>query len=77
MTAGFDIHEVRHRVKLLRDDGDTMLVENRDGVACPACGDDFSQLLISDRDAHSFDVDADTRFCVRRDNDRLLVATHE
>ncbi len=31
MTAGFDIHEVRHRVKLLRDDGDTMLVENRDG----------------------------------------------
>ncbi|MCO8266793.1 flagella cluster protein [Haloferax sp. AB510] len=77
MTAGFDIHEVRHRVKLLRDDGDTMLVENRDGVACPACSDDFSQLLISDRDAHSFDVDADTRFCVRRDNDRLLVATHE
>ncbi|MFC7128093.1 DUF7385 family protein [Haloferax chudinovii] len=77
MTAGFDIHEVRHRVKLLRDDGETTLVENRDGVACPACGDGFSQLLISDRNAHSFDVDADTRFCVRRDGDRLLVATHE
>ncbi|CQR49679.1 MULTISPECIES: DUF7385 family protein [Haloferax] len=77
MTAGFDVHEVRHRVKLLRDDGDTMLVENRDDVACPACGDGFSQLLISGREAHSFDVDAGTRFCVRRDGDRLLVATHE
>ncbi|KAB1193989.1 flagella cluster protein [Haloferax sp. MBLA0076] len=77
MTAGFDVHEVRHRVKLLRDDGDTMLIENRKGVACPACGDTFSQLLISERPAHSFDIDADTRFCVRREDERMLIATHE
>ncbi|KAB1196003.1 MULTISPECIES: flagella cluster protein [Haloferax] len=77
MPTGFDVHEVRHRVKLLRDDGDTMLVENRDGVDCPACGEAFSQLLVSERSAHSFDIDADVRFCVRREDERLLIATHE
>jgi hypothetical protein len=77
MPAGFDVHEVRHRVKLLRDDGHTMLIENREGVACPACGDAFSQLLISARPAHSFDFGAGTRVCIRREDARLLVATHE
>ncbi|ELZ78676.1 DUF7385 family protein [Haloferax larsenii] len=77
MTAGFDIHEVRHRVKMLRDTGDTMLVENREGVACPACGDPFSRLLISEQPAHSFDPDPGTRLCVRREDGRLLVSTHE
>ncbi|WP_416841133.1 flagella cluster protein [Haloferax sp. DFSO52] len=77
MATEFDVHEVRHRVKLLRDDGDTMLVENRDGVECPACSESFSQLLLSERTAHSFDLDAGTRFCVRREDERLLIATHE
>ena len=72
-TVDFDVHAHRHRLKQLRDDGGSELYENRDGVACPACGDGFSQLLISDRNAHSFDVDADTRFCVRRGHLRRQV----
>ncbi|WP_410767171.1 flagella cluster protein [Haloferax sp. DFSO60] len=79
MQDTFDIHEVRHRVKMLRDTGATMVVENRDGVACPACGDAFSELLISKEASHSFDVPTQTRFCVHHETEtqRVLIATHQ
>ncbi|RDI72908.1 DUF7385 family protein [Halopelagius longus] len=76
MADRFDQHAVRHRMKLLRDTGETTLYENRDGVACPACGDPFDRLLLSERDAHSFDIDGGT-LCVRREEGRLVVAMHE
>ncbi|MFC7201968.1 flagella cluster protein [Haloferax namakaokahaiae] len=79
MAATFDIHEVRHRVKMLRDTGTTMVVENRDGVACPACGDAFTELLISEAANHSFDVPPQTRLCVHNETEtgRVLIATHQ
>ncbi|ELZ34976.1 hypothetical protein C474_01407 [Halogeometricum pallidum JCM 14848] len=76
MADRFDQHAVRHRMKLLRDDGDVTLYENRDGVPCPACGDSFDRLLLTRRGAHSFDVADNERFCVAHEDERLVVCTH-
>ena len=38
MGATVDFEAVRHRLKLLRDTGDTRLFENRGDVPCPVCG---------------------------------------
>lgn len=72
----FDVHAVRHRMKLVRKTGTTELYENRDGVACPGCDEPFDDLLISNEHHHSFDPPASTRLCVVREDDRLLVLTH-
>lgn len=76
MPDAFDVHAVRHRLKLVRKDGTTELYENRDGVACPACEEPFDDLLISGERQHSFDPPAGVRLCVFREDDRLLVCTH-
>jgi hypothetical protein len=76
MPERFDVHEVRHRLKLRQDTGETALYENRDGVACPACGAPFDELLITERRQNSFDPDRPVAFCVVREEDRLLVCTH-
>lgn len=76
MAERFDQHAVRHRMKLLTDDGDVTLYENRDGVPCPACGDPFDRVLLTRRDAHSFDVAGNETFCVTDEDDRLVVCTH-
>ena len=77
MADRFDQHAVRHRMKLLRDDGDATLYENRDGVHCPACGDPFTRLLLTERRTHSFGLDDSERLCVARERDRLVVCTHD
>ena len=76
MSERLDIHALRHRMKLRRDTGDTALYENRDGVACPACGDAFDELLVTERETKSFDPDRPVAFCVVREDDRLLLCTH-
>jgi len=77
MPDRFDQHAVRHRMKLLRDEGDVTLYENRDGVRCPACEDPFSRLLITERHAHSFDLGGTDRVCVTDEDGRLVVCTHD
>ena len=77
MPERFDQHAVRHRMKLLRDDGDVTLYENRDGVRCPACNDPFSRLLITERRSHSFDLDGIARLCVTHEDERLVICTHD
>lgn len=77
MPDRFDQHAVRHRMKLLREDGDVTLYENRDGVRCPACGDPFSRLLLTERRTHSFDLAGTDRVCVAHEDDRLVVCTHD
>jgi hypothetical protein len=77
MADRFDQHAVRHRMKLLRDDGDATLYENRDGVACPACADPFTRLLLTERRAHSFDLGGTGRVCVTHEDERLVVCTHD
>jgi len=74
-VALLDIHDQRHRLKLLKDTGDTTLVEDRDDVACPVCGESFHRALLTERPGQSFD-DVDGGFCVGRDANRLYLFTH-
>jgi hypothetical protein len=73
----FDVHAVRHRMKLVQNTGTTEVYENRDGVACPGCGEPFDDLLLSEERHHSFDPPGSTRLCIVREAGRLLVATHD
>ena len=75
VDGGFDVHAHRHGLKLLSEDRETMHLGNRDGFACPACGELFDRLLISEKRANSFD-DPGAAFCLFRTDDRLLVLTH-
>jgi PIN domain nuclease of toxin-antitoxin system len=77
MADRFDQHAARHRMKLLTDDGDVTLYENRDGVQCPACADPFARLLLTERRAHSFDLAGTDRVCVTHEGDRLVVCAHD
>jgi len=76
MSERFDVHAVRHRLKLLRDTGESALYENREEVACPACGEAFDELLVTERREHCFSPDRAVAFCLVHEEDRLLVATH-
>jgi hypothetical protein len=60
----FDIHDHRHRLKQLRDGGETKLFENRDGMACPACGEPFSRLFSTRKTRTRFPAPGDARFCL-------------
>ncbi|NEU56097.1 flagella cluster protein [Halorussus sp. MSC15.2] len=71
----FDVHDHRHALKLRKDTGDTQFWENRKALDCPACGDAFSDLLISEKRNNSFNS-PDGRFCVVRESDRILLFTH-
>jgi uncharacterized Zn ribbon protein len=72
---GFDVHEHRHALKLRKDTGDAQLWENKKGLDCPACEEEFSDLLISEQRHNSFNP-PDGRFCVVRESDRIIVFTH-
>lgn len=71
----FDFHGNRHELKLLRDAGHTMLVESRDGLACPVCSAPFDRALLTEKPGRTFDG-VDSGFCVGRDDERLYVFTH-
>jgi hypothetical protein len=72
----FDEHAVRHRLKLRRDTGESALYENRDGVACPVCGEAFDEFYAT-AGAESFRPTVPVGFCVAHTDDRLLLFTHE
>ncbi|MFB6110335.1 MAG: flagella cluster protein [Halodesulfurarchaeum sp.] len=76
LTDGFSIHDYRHGLKLLRRDDSTALVENREGYACPACGDPFDRLLVTVEQSHSFSSAPPAPICVVRTDSQLLVFTH-
>ncbi|WP_115864584.1 DUF7385 family protein [Halorussus litoreus] len=71
----FDVHDHRHALKLRKDAGDTELWENRENLDCPACEEQFDELLISERRENSFNPPGG-RFCVVREEGRILVFTH-
>lgn len=75
MSDSFDVHAVRHALKLHRDAGDRQLWENKKELDCPACDEAFSKLLITEQRKNSFNR-PDDRFCVVRESDRLLLFTH-
>ena len=71
----FDVHAVRHALKLRRNTGDTQLWENKKAIDCPACEAAFSALLISERRENRLRP-PDGRLCIVRESDRILVFTH-
>ena len=75
VSDGFDVHEYRHGLKLLKQDRETMRLANRDGFGCPACGEPFDRLLVSEKRENTFGK-PDARFCVVRTDQRLLLLTH-
>lgn len=73
----FEVHDHRHGLKLIQETRETMHLENRDQkFACPACGDAFTRLFVSEKRTNSFD-DPGTGFCLVRTDDQLLLLTHE
>ncbi|PSQ03999.1 flagella cluster protein [Halobacteriales archaeon QS_4_69_31] len=63
------------RLKLLREDRETTHLANREGLRCPACGEAFDRLFVSERRTNSFG-DPDGPFCLARTDGKLVVLTH-
>lgn len=76
VSGGFDVHDYRAGLKLLRQDAGSMTLENRDGLGCPACGEPFERLFVADDPTVSFDSAPSGPICLARTDERLLVATH-
>jgi len=72
---GFDVHDYRHGLKLLQEDRGTMHLANRDEFACPACGEAFERLFVSERRTNTFG-DPGCPFCLVRTDQELLLLTH-
>jgi hypothetical protein len=75
VADGFDVHDYRHGLKLLKEDRETMHLENREGFACPACGKPFERLLVSEKRTNTFGKPG-APFCVVRTDEALLLLTH-
>jgi hypothetical protein len=75
VDGGFDIHDHRRGLKLLSEDRETMHLANRDGLACPACGEPFDRLLVSEKRANTFG-DPGSPFCLVRTDEQVLILTH-
>ncbi|WP_135364050.1 DUF7385 family protein [Halosimplex halophilum] len=72
---GFDVHEYRHGLKLVSQDRATMHLENRNDFACPACGDAFEELFVSEKRENTFGNPGGP-FCVVRTGGQVLLLTH-
>jgi hypothetical protein len=76
VSGGFDVHEYRHGLKLVREDRETMHLENRGGeFACPACGKPFGKLFVTEKRENTF-ADPGSPLCVVRTDGELLLITH-
>jgi hypothetical protein len=75
ISGEFDVHEYRHGLKLIKDDRETMHLENRDGFGCPACGKPFEKLFVSEARTSSFGK-PNAPFCLARTDSQLLLLTH-
>ncbi|MXR39888.1 flagella cluster protein [Halobaculum sp. WSA2] len=76
VSDGFDVHDYRSKLKLLRQDAGSMSLANREGLGCPACGDPFERLFVSDDETVTFSSAPEGPICLARTDDRLLVMTH-
>jgi hypothetical protein len=75
VDGGFDYHDYREGLKLLREDRETTHLANRAGLACPACGEAFEKLFVSERRENTFG-NPGTPFCIVRTDDQILLLTH-
>ena len=76
MAAGIDFGALRHRLKLLRDTGDTTLYENRDDVECPVCAEPFDEVLATAERTRTVSSDRGLQLCLVQEEDRLIIFTH-
>ena len=75
VSEGFDVHEYRHGLKLIREDRETMHLENRNDFGCPACGEPFETLFVSEKRENTFGNPGGP-FCLVRTDDAVLLLTH-
>jgi hypothetical protein len=76
LTGGFDVHDYREGMKVLKQDRGSMYLQNRAGYRCPACGEPFERLFVSDDDEVTFGSAPNGPICIARTADELLVLTH-
>ncbi|WP_313694089.1 DUF7385 family protein [Halorarum halobium] len=76
LSDGFDVHDYRAKLKLRRQDAGSMTLDNRDGLACPACDRPFERLFVTDDDEVTFEGAPGGPICLARTAERLLVLTH-
>lgn len=76
LSDGFDVHDYRAGLKLVRQDGSSMYLKNREGYGCPVCGRPFERLFVSEDDRVTFGNPPDAPFCLARTPARLLLLTH-
>ncbi|MWV64097.1 flagella cluster protein [Halorubrum sp. JWXQ-INN 858] len=74
--TGFDVHEHRHALKQLRDDGRTRLWANRGDVPCPVCAEPFARLFTTRRVGTRFPAADGAPFCLLRDGDAVHLFRH-
>ncbi len=72
---GFDVHDYRHGLKLRKQTGDAMHLENREGFACPACGEAFDRLFVTEATTTQFG-NPSAPFCLARTDSQVLLLTH-
>jgi hypothetical protein len=75
ITDGFSIHDYRRGLKLIKDDGQSRHLENREDLGCPACGKPFETLFVSEKRTATFG-NPGKPFCLARTDGKLLVLTH-
>lgn len=75
LSNGFAYHDYREDLKLIEQTRESTHLENRGGLACPACGRPFDALLVTTARTRSI-PGIDGAFCLARTADRLLVMTH-
>lgn len=75
VEGGFDFHDYREGLKLLKEARETTALANRADFACPACGDVFDRLFVSEKRTNSFG-DPGAPFCLVRTDGELLLLTH-
>jgi len=73
---GFDVHQYRTALKLLRQDDGSMTLENRQGLACPTCARPFERLFVTDDAEVCFSSAPNGPICLVRTDEQLLVLTH-
>jgi hypothetical protein len=76
MTDEFDVHDHRRHLKQIRDSGDMKLFENREGVACPACGEPFDRLFSTSRTKTTFPENDGSPFCLLRNEEFVHLFRH-
>ena len=76
LSDGFDVHDHRSALKLLKQTDESMQLANREGVACPACDRPFERLFVTERETVSFDSAPTGPICLARSDEQLLLFTH-